>query len=466
MNDMIENRTFDEIQEGDSASLVRQLTERDIQLFAVMSGDVNPAHVDREFAKDDRFHQIIGHGMWAGSLISTVLGTQLPGPGTIYLDQSLHFRNPVRLGDTVTVTVTAREKMPEKNRIIFDCACTRQDGKIAAEGVAEVLAPSKKVRRQRVRLPDVSLHDPGAKLRNLIDEVREYDPLTMAVVHPTDTASLLGAIVAAEASLIDPILVGPEKKIREAAEIAKVDISPYRLENTEHSHAAADRAVELVKSGYAQALMKGKLHTDELLGAIVPRESGLRTERRFSHVFVMDVPDYERLVFITDAAINIAPTLDEKADIIRNAIELAQSLDVEEPKVAILSAVETVSSKMTSTIDAACLCKMADRGQINGGLLEGPLAFDNAINSESAKTKGIVSPVAGNADILVTPDIEAGNMLAKQLEYMGDAKAAGVVLGARVPVVLTSRADDELSRMASCAVAVRLYYWKQGRKTP
>lgn len=466
MNDIIENRTFDEIQEGDSASLVRQLTERDIQLFAVMSGDVNPAHVDREFARDDRFHQIIGHGMWAGSLISTVLGTQLPGPGTIYLDQSLHFRNPVRLGDTITVTITAREKKSKDHSIIFDCACTRQDGEIAAEGVAEVLAPTKKVRRERIRMPDVSLNDPGAKLRNLIDEVRHRDPLTMAVIHPTDTASLLGAIVAAEASLIDPILVGPEAKIREAAEIAKVDISPYRLESTEHSHAAAERGVELVREGRADALMKGKLHTDELLGAVLPRASGMRTERRTSHVFVMDVPDYERLVFITDAAINIAPSLEEKADIIQNAIELGQALDVEQPKVAVLSAVETVSSRMSSTIDAACLCKMADRGQIRGGLLEGPLAFDNAINSEAAKTKGITSPVAGNADILMVPDIEAGNMLAKQLEYMGNAKAAGVVLGARVPIVLTSRADDELSRMASCAVAVRMYYAKQEGKKP
>ncbi|RDD60250.1 bifunctional enoyl-CoA hydratase/phosphate acetyltransferase [Ferruginivarius sediminum] len=464
MNEIIENRTFDEIQPGDSASLVRQLSERDIQLFAVMSGDVNPAHVDREFARDDQFHQIIGHGMWAGALISTVLGTQLPGPGTIYLDQSLHFENPVRLGDTLTVTVTAREKDAEQSRIVFDCTCTRQDGERAVTGTAEVLAPANKIRRPRVTLPEVEMHDRGAKLRRLIDEAKAFEPLGMAVVHPVDTASLLGAVRAAEAGLIDPVLVGPRAKIEQAAETAKLDISRYRLEATEHSHAAAARAVELVGAGEAAALMKGKLHTDELMHAVVSEGSGLRTERRVSHAFVMDVPDYERLLLITDAAINIAPDLEAKADIIQNAIDLARALGFDKPRVAILSAVETVSAKLASTIDAAALCKMADRGQITGGILDGPLAFDNAVSVEAAKVKGIVSPVAGHADILVCPDLEAGNMLAKQLEYMGDAQAAGLVLGARVPIALTSRADDELSRMASCALALRMYHWQRGRE--
>lgn len=465
MNDIIENRTFEEIQIGETASLVRQLTERDIQLFAVMSGDVNPAHVDREYARDDVFHQIIGHGMWVGSLISTVLGTQLPGPGTIYLDQSLHFDGPVRPGDTVTVTVKAREKRPDSNQIVFDCRCTRQDGTVAVSGTAEVIAPREKVRRNRVRLPEVEMHERGAKLRALIDDAKALGPLSMAVVHPVDTASLLGAVSAAEAGLVDPILVGPEKKIRGAAETAGLDITPYRLESTEHSHGAAARAVELVGHGDAHSLMKGKLHTDELMGAVVARESGLRTERRISHVFVMDVPGYARPVFITDAAINIAPDLETKADIIQNCIELARALDIEDPKVAILSAVETVSPKMQSTLDAAALCKMADRGQITGGILDGPLAFDNAVSVEAAKTKGIRSEVAGRAEVLVAPDLEAGNILAKQLEYMGDAQAAGVVLGARVPIALTSRADDELSRMASCALCLQLYHWQRGTKT-
>jgi phosphotransacetylase/acyl dehydratase len=462
MNDVIENKTFDEISVGDTASLVRQLTERDIQLFAVMSGDVNPAHVDPEYAQDDQFQQIIGHGMWTGSLISTVLGTQRPGPGTIYLDQSLHFSKPVRPGDTVTVKVAVKEKRSDKPIVIFDCSCIRQDGEVAVSGTAKVMAPREKIRRDRVQLPDVSLQNRGAKLRRLIDEATALQPLAMAVVHPVDSASLLGAVAAGEAGLIEPILVGPEAKISEAAETAGVDIGNYRIVSTEHSHAAASRAVELVTAGEAQALMKGKLHTDELMGAVVAKSAGLRTERRISHSFVMDVPDYSKPVLITDAAINIAPDLEVKADIIRNVIGLAHSLDMPDPKVAILSAVETVSAKMASTLDAAALCKMADRGQIEGGTLDGPLAFDNAVSPWAAQVKGIVSPVAGRADVLVAPDLEAGNMLAKQLEYMGNAKAAGLVLGARIPIALTSRADDDLSRMASCAIAAKLYHHQRG----
>lgn len=462
MNDVIENRTFDEIEIGETASLVRQLTERDIQLFAVMSGDVNPAHVDPEYARDDQFHQIIGHGMWTGSLISTVLGTQLPGPGTIYRDQSLHFAGAVRPGDTVTVKVRAQEKRPESSVVVFDCECIRQDGCVVVSGTAEVEAPRGKIRRDRISLPNVTLQDRGAKLRALIEQAKPDGPLPMAVVHPVDSASLLGAVAAAEAGLIDPLLVGPEGKIVQAAETAGIDISPYRLVSTEHSHAATGRAVELVNAGEAQSLMKGKLHTDELMAAVIAKDSGLRTERRISHAFVMDVPDYAKPILITDAAINIAPDLEAKADIIRNAIDLARAIDMDDPKVAILSAVETVSPKMVSTLHAAALCKMADRKQIEGGTLDGPLAFDNAISIEAAKVKGISSNVAGRAEVLVAPDLEAGNMLAKQLEYMGNAKAAGLALGTRVPIALTSRADDDLSRMASCALALKLHRFRHG----
>ena len=462
MSDMIENRTYDEIAVGESACLVRQLTQRDIQLFAVMSGDVNPAHVDPDYARDARFHEIIGHGMWTGSLISTVLGTQLPGPGTIYLDQSLHFSGPVRPGDTVTVTVTAREKDDAKGVIFFDCACTRQDGETVVAGTAKVLAPREKIRRKRIDMPDVAVRDRGAKLHRLIDSAAALGSLRMAVVHPVDTASLSGALDAAQAGLIVPVLVGPAAKIREAAATAKLDLGEVEIVDAPHSHAAAARAVKLVGEGRVQALMKGKLHTDELMGAVVNRESGLRTERRISHVFAIDVAGYAKPLFITDAAINIAPNLSVKADIVRNAIDLARALDVDPPHVAILSAVETVSPEMASTLDAAALCKMADRGQIEGGVLDGPLAFDNAVNVEAAQVKGIRSAVAGRAEILVAPDLEAANMLAKQLEYMGDAQAAGIVLGARVPIALTSRADDTLSRMASCALAVCEYHWRRG----
>ncbi len=295
----------------------------------------------------------------------------------------------------------------------------------------------------------------GRHHQNLIKKARGLPPIRTAVVHPVDAVSLVGAIEAAKQKLIVPVLVGPEHKIRAAARAAKLDLSPYELVPTEHSGAAAVQAVALACDRKVEALMKGSLHTDEFMGAIV-KEEKLRTARRMSHVFVIDVPDYPRPLFVTDAAINIYPTLDDKVDIVQNAIDLAHALGLRRPKVAILSAVETVSSKIRSTIDAAALCKMADRRQITGGILDGPLAFDNAVSAEAAKTKGIVSPVAGEADILVVPDIEAGNMLAKQLEYLAAAEVAGIVLGARVPIILTSRADKTLARLGSCAIALLL----------
>ena len=451
--EFIENRTFDEIEIGDSASLDRCLTLQDIQLFAVMSGDVNPAHVDEDYAKSDLFHGVIGHGLWSGTLISTVLGTQLPGPGTIYLKQSLSFRLPVRLGDVVTVTVTVKEKDAEKKRMVLDCLCSNQAGKTVISGEAEVLPPTEKVKRPRYVLPDVQLTK-HVHLQRLAEAAKKRPALHTAVVHPTDKASLAGVVAAAEQGLIVPILIGPEQKIRAAAESASIDISPYQLIATEHSHAAAVTAVAMARAGEVQALMKGSLHTDELMQAVVDKNLGLRTERRLSHVFAFDVPTYAKPLFITDAALNIYPTLKHKHDIVQNAIELAHALNIEQPKVAVLSAVETINPAIQSTIDAAALCKMADRGQITGAIVDGPLAFDNAVSPEAASIKGISSPVAGQADILVVPDLEAGNMLAKQLEYLGGAEGAGIALGGRVPIILTSRADDTTSRLASCALAV------------
>jgi phosphotransacetylase/acyl dehydratase len=451
---MIENRTFDEIKVGDTASLTRTLTREDIQLFAVMSGDVNPAHVDEEYARSDVFHRIIAHGMWGGALISTLLGTKLPGPGTIYLGQTLRFTRPVGPGDTVTVSVTAAALDPARHRVTLDCRCLNQKGEVVIEGTAEVLAPTEKVRRPRAILPAVHMHDRGARYRRLIELTKGLEPLRTAVVHPVDRNSLLGAIDAARAGLIVPLLVGPEAKIRAVAATESVDLSPYKLVATRHSHEAAERAVAMARTGEVEALMKGSLHTDELMQEVVAKETGLRTGRRISHVFVVDVPTYARPLFITDAAINIAPDLDVKRDIVQNAIDLAHVLGIDTPKVAILSAIETLNPQIRSTIDAAALCKMADRRQITGGILDGPLAFDNAVSEEAARIKGIESPVAGRADILVVPDLESGNMLAKQLEYLGEAQSAGIVLGARVPIVLTSRADSALTRMASCAVAL------------
>lgn len=460
----IENKTFDEIAVGDSAEIVRTLKREDIELFAVMSGDVNPAHVDEEFAKSDLFHKVIAHGMWGGALISAVLGTELPGPGTIYVNQSLSFRRPVGLGDTVTVRVTVREKKPETKRLVLDCQCINQAGETVIEGEAEVVAPTEKVRRPRALLPEVHLHERGARYRTLIEATRDLAPVRTAIVHPCDVLSLSGALEAADQGLIVPVLVGPRQRIASTAAEAGRDLGDAEIVDAPHSHAAAQVAVALAREAKVEALMKGKLHTDELMSAVVDREHGIRSERRVSHVYALDVPHYPKPLFVTDAAINIYPSLDDKRDIVQNAIDLAHALGLAMPKVALLSAVETVSPKIASTVEAAALCKMADRGQIEGGLIDGPLAFDNAVSKAAAKTKGIVSPVAGDADILVAPDLEAGNMMAKQLIYLAGAEAAGVVLGARVPIMLTSRSDDMLCRLASAAL-VQLFIRRRADST-
>jgi phosphate acetyltransferase len=292
-----------------------------------------------------------------------------------------------------------------------------------------------------------------AKYERLLERCKMLAPTATAVAHPCDETSLRGAVEAADLGLLTPILVGPRAKIQAVAKQSGVDISRYELVDSPHSQAAADAAVRLVREGKAEMLMKGSLHTDELMGAVVARDTGLRTARRISHCFVMDVPTLEQAIIITDAAVNIFPTLEDKIHITQNAIDLAHALGKSQPKVAILSAMETVNPKVQSTIDAAALCKMADRGQITGGVLDGPLALDNAINLNAAKIKKIESPVAGGADILIVPDLEAGNMLAKSLSFLADADAAGIVLGARVPIILTSRADSVMTRLASCAVA-------------
>ena len=291
------------------------------------------------------------------------------------------------------------------------------------------------------------------KYERLIAYCQELTPVPTAVAHPCDESSLRGAVEAAELGILQPVLVGPRARIEAVAAQFQLDVSRYELVDAPHSHAAADLAVQLAREGKAEMLMKGSLHTDELMAAVVRRDSGLRTGRRISHCFIMDVPEIDRVVIITDAAVNIFPTLEDKVHIVQNAIDLAVALGLQEPKVAILSAMETVNPQVPSTIEAAALCKMAERGQITGGILDGPLALDNAIDLGAARIKKIHSPVAGRADILMVPDLEAGNMLAKSLSFMADADAAGIVIGARVPIILTSRADSVETRLASCAVA-------------
>ena len=325
-----------------------------------------------------------------------------------------------------------------------------------------VLAPSEKIRLPVIEMPDVELyrHD---RLRQLVERAKTLPPLRTAIVHPCDDVSLQGMDAAAREGIIIPILIGPEDRIRAAAIAASIDLQKYEIINVPHSHAAATQAVALARAGKIDALMKGSLHTDELMSAVVDRDNGLRTDRRMSHVFVVDVPTYKWPLLITDAALNIAPSLTDKAHICQNAIYLAHDLGLDEPKVALLAATEEVIANMPATLDAAALCKMAERGQITGGIIDGPLAFDNAISLEAARIKKITSPVAGQADILIAPGIEAGNVLVKQLDYLGASESAGIVLGASIPIILTSRADHAHARLASAALAVLAVAGEKGR---
>ncbi|AGH53190.1 TPA: bifunctional enoyl-CoA hydratase/phosphate acetyltransferase [Legionella pneumophila subsp. pneumophila] len=455
--EFLENVTFNELEVGRQASLSKTLTQDDINLFAAMSGDVNPAHVDSVFAKSTIFHGIVGHGMWSGSLISALLGTVLPGPGTIYLEQDIQFKKPVRLGDTITITLMVKDKHTNKPIVIFGCKGINQRGETVIEGLATVLAPTEKMRVARAHLPPIEIYNHD-RFEAIIKTCRCMAAVRTAIVHPVTSNVMEAVNDAMKAGLITPILVGPLAKMRAAARDAHIDLSQWETMDTEHSDAAANKAADLAAAGEIDAIMKGSLSTHELMAAIVLSTSGLRTQHRVSHAYVMDVPSYHKPLIVTDAAINIAPSASDKADICQNAIHLWRVLygENKKPKVALLAAIETVNPKMQATVDASILCKMADRGQITHGILDGPLAFDNAINKEAAKEKGIVSLVAGDADILLVPEIESGNILAKQLTFLGHADAAGIVLGARVPIILVSRADSLRTRLFSCALAVKM----------
>ncbi len=450
--EMIENITYDELSVGQTARLLRTLTLEDIQAFAAVSGDTNPAHLDEAYANDTMFHGVIAHGMWGGALISALLGTKFPGPGTIYLQQDLHFNRPVRIGDTLSVMATVVSK-EEKNRVQLECTVENQKGEKVLSGMARIIAPTQKISRPKLSTPRIQLFDPEASFRALLARANNLEAVVCAVVHPCDVESLTGAIDSAKAGLIKPLLIGPSKKIQAVASAADIDITSYELIDVAHSHAAADKAADLAAEGRVEMMMKGSLHTDELLHAIVARPS-LRTGKRMSHVFRFDIPMSSKPLLVTDAALNIKPTLMDKVDIIQNAIDFSTIMGVTQPKIAILSAVETVNPDIPSTLDAAALCKMSDRGQIKGGILDGPLAFDNAISMHAAQIKGIHSPVAGDADILAVPDLESGNMLSKQLEYFAGASGAGLVLGARIPIALTSRADSARTRVASALLCL------------
>ncbi|NRR29419.1 bifunctional enoyl-CoA hydratase/phosphate acetyltransferase [Oxalobacteraceae bacterium] len=457
----LDNVTYAEMTIGQSARLSRTLCRQDIAAFAAVSGDVNPAHLDPEYAGHTLFHGVVAHGMWSASLISRLLGTCLPGPGTVYLEQTLKFLHPVRIGDVLHITATVLSKDDSNHHVRLDCAIENQNGVAVLSGVATVIAPSEKVHYPRAALPQLRLYDPQQRYASLLASAAGLAPLRCAVVHPCDEPSLRGALEAAALHLIVPLLVGPAARIRALAATHGLSLDGVELDDVPHSHAAAARAAQLAADGAVELLMKGSLHTDELIKAILAQPT-LHTKRRLSHVFRLEVPLYDKVLLISDGALNIAPTLMDKADIVQNAIDLAHVLGIALPKVAILSALETVTPTIPSTLDAAALCKMAERGQISGALVDGPLAFDNAISPAAARIKGIASPVAGQADILIAPGLEAGNLLAKQLEYLAGAAVCGIVLGAAVPIALTSRADDAAARSASAALALLLaHHYRQ-----
>ncbi|MEE4118074.1 MAG: bifunctional enoyl-CoA hydratase/phosphate acetyltransferase [Paracoccaceae bacterium] len=453
------NVPLDQLRPGMTAETRRVCLADDFYVFANASGNLNPLHLPREDGDGDGIPEAVAPSMWVAALISSVLGNQLPGPGTLYCAQSLRFVGRAHAGDELIATVTVTE-IGDDGIVTLATRVSHTDGTPVVEGEAEVKAPLKPQTFHADDIPGLTVQR-HAHFDALIERSEPLDPIPTAVVAPEGPNSLGGALLGRDHTLITPILVGDATAIRAAADEMGADIAGLEIVHEPDHAAAARRAVALVHEGRARALMKGRLHTDVLLSAIVKRDGGLRTARRLSHVFVMDVPGLPHLLMISDAAINITPDLETKVDITQNAIDLAHALGIAEPKVGILSAVETVNPRIPSTLDAAALAKMSERGQITGALVDGPLAMDNAIDLAAARTKGITSAVAGRAEILIVPNLESGNMLAKELTFVAHAEAGGVVIGAQVPIILTSRADDDKARLASCAIAA--LYAARGR---
>jgi len=451
-------RDWDDIREGESASMTRVCTANDLVVFAHASGNFNPVHIPGE-SEQETGRAPVAPAMWCGALFSAVFGNRLPGPGTVYRSQTLRFHARVEAGDAIIATVTVREKLPG-NLLVMDCRLEKDTGALICTGVAEISPPQTRLVTDGVAIPELTLARRG-KFSRLLEACRGIPPMPTAIAAPTDSNSLGGAWEATKEGLIEPILVGTEAGIRAAAEKLGWDLAGVRIEAVASDHDAPARCVALVHEGRAEAVMKGNIHSDEMLRHVTKADGGLRTGRRISHAFVLDIPGHQGLMIITDAAINILPDLMTKADIVQNAIDLACAIGIGEPRVGILSAVETINPAIPSTIDAAALAKMAERGQITGGLVDGPLAMDNAVDLEAARTKGIHSTVAGRADVLVAPNLETGNMLAKQLVFLSQADTGGLVLGAKVPVMLTSRADDEHARLISATLAVLYGHWRR-----
>lgn len=447
----LENKIYDELKPGDSAELRRLITPDDLYIFAAASGNYNPMHLPNVDGNGDGKADSVAPGMLVASLISAVLGTMLPGPGTLYRSQNLKFLSRARAGDELLSRVTVLSKNGSGEVKLQTEVSRPSDGQILVQGEAVVEAPQKKFKVDDLDVPGLVVQR-HRHFEALLEKARPLPPLVTAVVCPEEDASLEGALLAARESIITPILIGSGKRIAAAAERIGHKLDGFEVVDVD-SKVAPATACLLVNQGKAAAVMKGHLHTDELLHPMLDKVNGLRIGRRFTHIFIMDVPGMPHPLLVTDAAINIAPDLATKVDIVQNAIDLALSIGIETPRVGVLSAVETVNPAIQSSIDAALLSKMADRGQIKGGVVDGPLAMDNAVSMAAARTKGLHGDVAGQANILVVPGIDSGNMLAKQLAFVSHAEGAGLVMGAKVPVILNSRSDSAMSRLASCAVA-------------
>ena len=451
----IESKTYEEISVGDIAETEHVLTTDDAMAFASISG-FNSVLNSEELIQRAGGIPPTGPNMWCASLVSGLFSMHIPGPGCTLTHISLNFFNRLHVGDRILVKVKVKTKEDATKLITFDCEAKNGSGTPIFAGTAQLLAPEAKQRWSALPVPQLIVHDPYRRYHGMIARATARPAVKTAIVWPCDPVSLGGAVQAYKDKLIVPVLVGCEKTIRGLAETLQLDLSALQIVDVAESRNAAVQAVELARKNEVQMLMKGSLHTDELMRAVVSKDGGMRTGRRISHVFALDVPTYHKTLFVTDAAINIQPDLETKISILQNAIDMMITLEVVNPKVAILSAVESVNPAIPSTLDAAALCKMVDRGQITGAIVDGPLAFDNAISLDAAKIKKINSPVSGDVDLLMVPNLEAGNILFKQLQYLAGALAAGVVVGAKVPIVLTSRADGELARMASCALGALL----------
>lgn len=451
MTQRIENRTMDRLRIGDEAGLWRRIARADIGRVVSFAGDALEDAVDRELAATPAFRGLLSAGGTALTLILALIAARLPGPGSRITRLKLDIEDALRANDMARAHAQVMALEPD-GRVTLGVHVAREDGVTVLSGEVEALAPESPVSRPFGRAVALDPEAAPDRLEALEARARDLPKVRMAVVNPVDEASLSGALESAEAGLITPVLIGPASAMQDAAGTAGRDLSGLETIECADAHSAAEMAAALAAEGGCGAIMKGKIHTDALLRAVLDRRD-LHTDRRLSHVFVEDVPGFPRLLFVADGAVNIAPDIATLRDIVQNAIDLARALGIDCPRVALLSAVETLREDMPSTLAAAAICKMADRGEITGAEIDGPLALDNAVSEQAARIKGISSNVAGRADILIAPDIEAANILAKDLDHLAGAEAAGIALGARVPIALTSRADTPRERRASAALA-------------